>query len=364
MMLRSISFCMAVLASIAAVRTGQACTTFFVANGPERLLGKSYDWDMGQALVVFNKANVKKTSLLFSPNLRAVFWVSKYASLTFNQYGWEFPNGGMNEAGLAVEVMVSETQYPPIDQRPSLNELQWIQYQLDNFATVAELAANAPLINIVPIRGGVHYLTCDRSQSCAAIEYLDGRLVVHTGADMIARTLTNNTYAESVAYLKRYHGFGGTLPIPRSSGSLDRFVRASWMVSQAAGQVQDMTSYAFSVLDSVRAGSLTKWNIVYDLQRLRVHYRTAASTQIKVVDMDAFDRSCEEPALALNIETSARGNATGLFRTIRLEDNLGLVGESVRPYEDRYPGITERVGRFPTMFSCASGMGVVLQGAN
>ena len=32
-------------------------------------------------------------------------WVSKYGSVTFNQYGRELPTGGMNEAGLVVETI-------------------------------------------------------------------------------------------------------------------------------------------------------------------------------------------------------------------------------------------------------------------
>ena len=32
-------------------------------------------------------------------------WQSKYASVTFNQYGVELPTGGINEKGLVVEIM-------------------------------------------------------------------------------------------------------------------------------------------------------------------------------------------------------------------------------------------------------------------
>jgi choloylglycine hydrolase len=50
----------------------------------------------------------------------------------------------MNEAGLVVEIMwLKESEYPPPDEHPTVNELQWVQYQLDNFATVTEVAANA-----------------------------------------------------------------------------------------------------------------------------------------------------------------------------------------------------------------------------
>jgi penicillin V acylase-like amidase (Ntn superfamily) len=39
-------------------------------------------------------------------------WVSRYGSVTFNQYGCENPTGGMNEAGLVVEQMwLDESAY-------------------------------------------------------------------------------------------------------------------------------------------------------------------------------------------------------------------------------------------------------------
>ncbi len=47
------------------------------------------------------------------------------------------------ESGLVVEELsYSPTQYPAPDARPALNELQWIQYQLDNHRSVQEVIAS------------------------------------------------------------------------------------------------------------------------------------------------------------------------------------------------------------------------------
>ena len=81
-----------------------------------------------------------------------ISWVSKYGSITFNQYGKEFPTGGMNEKGLVVELMwLDETRYPEPDQRGVLNVLQWIQYQLDNSQTIDEVIASDKKIRIAVI---------------------------------------------------------------------------------------------------------------------------------------------------------------------------------------------------------------------
>ena len=64
-------------------------------------------------------------------------WTSRFGSLTFNQYGREFPSGGINEKGLVVELMwLDDTRYPAPDGRGELPTLQWIQYQLDTAANV------------------------------------------------------------------------------------------------------------------------------------------------------------------------------------------------------------------------------------
>src|SRR5436305_3006577 len=86
------------------VNPALACTTFCLKNRGEVLFGGNYDWDIGDGLVFVNKRGVAKTAAdVDSPN--PAKWVSEYGSVTFNQYGRENPMGGMNEAGLVVEVM-------------------------------------------------------------------------------------------------------------------------------------------------------------------------------------------------------------------------------------------------------------------
>jgi hypothetical protein len=44
-------------------------------------------------MLVVNKRGVSKTALVDPPN-RSAKWTSRYGSLTFNQFGREFPSGG------------------------------------------------------------------------------------------------------------------------------------------------------------------------------------------------------------------------------------------------------------------------------
>jgi penicillin V acylase-like amidase (Ntn superfamily) len=81
-----------------------ACTTFFINNNGQMVFGRNYDWVTDAGIVCTNLKGLSKTSML-TENGETISWISQYGSITFNQYGKEFPTGGMNEKGLVVELM-------------------------------------------------------------------------------------------------------------------------------------------------------------------------------------------------------------------------------------------------------------------
>ena len=85
--------------------SSSACTTACLSGARGPLIAKSYDWHSNEGLVFINKAGVQKSAFLVDVGPAAT-WTSKYASVTFNQYGREMPNG-MNTAGLVVEHVVA-----------------------------------------------------------------------------------------------------------------------------------------------------------------------------------------------------------------------------------------------------------------
>jgi choloylglycine hydrolase len=317
-------------------------------------VGKSYDYEIGIGHAFLNKSGVAKSALPTFPGMRPVRWTSKYASLTFNQFGREFPQSGMNEKGLVVEIMwLSTSRFPKPGPEEAINELQWIQYQLDNHESVAAMVEHASSPVVLSTYGKVHYLACDRTGQCAAFEYLDGKLVVTPPERMQANTLTNSTYTESVARLKRHAGFGGKLPVPKSNSSLDRFVRASSLAAELARKPGDRVKEAFQILDSVKNGEYTQWNMVYDLERMRVHFRTRASQSIKSIDFAKFEPSCRTPARVLDMNAGHQGDVTGEFWDATFEANQRLTEESFRHLSGKLPpGAAASVAAFPRSFSC------------
>jgi choloylglycine hydrolase len=268
--------------------------------------------------------------------------------------------GGMNEAGLVVETMaLPGGEFPKPDSRPFVNRLQWRQYQLDNFATVEELIGSNEKVRIAPAdsksRFGSHYLVCDKRGECAAVDFIDGKMVVHTGETMPVSVLTNHTYAESLDCWE-----GGRLLSSDPNNSINRFVRTANLVSSYDREtVGPPVDYAFEVLKKAaktsNSRSPTMWSIVYDQQELRVYIRTAANSNIRVVDLKSLDFSCTTPVKVLDINTSFSGDLTKDFHDYTQQINHNLIHNSFRmtPFLERIPQVViERYGIYPESTVC------------
>ncbi len=280
----------------------RACTTFAMGAGERLLVGKSYDWDTPHGLVLLNRRGLKKQALVLAAGVKPASWTARYGSLTFNQYGREMPNGGINEAGLVVEIMwLSSTRHPALaPDRPTVNELQWIQYLLDTSGTLKEALAAARKLQVARIHGQVHYMVCDRAGACGTFEYLAGKLVVHHGKRLPARVLTNSTYKRSAAALRRHRGG----KVPGGSGSLARFVRAASLANKA-GKAPTVKQ-AFAALESVAQGEYTRWQIVYESAAGKVHFRVPGR-EARTVNVKALDFACSAPVKVMDLHGSVLG---------------------------------------------------------
>ena len=333
----------AALVLLTTVPAAQACTTFVLDDCGRPVFGRNYDWSVEDALVIVNKRDVIKSAFLLDPlGNNPAAWVSKYGSVTFNQISREYPCGGMNEAGLVVEVMVvGERTSMPQDGRPTVNNLQWIQYQLDNFATVAEVLEQCAKLRVVDDAGfALHYLVADREGRTAALEVINSEFVCHTGRTMPVQVLANDTYEDDMDFMKSCEGFGGTRPVPKDTGSNARFVRAAAGVRKfLPGPDTSAVAAAFTILDEV-GQSGTMWTIVYEIAKSRIHFRTKSQAPVRIIDLSRFDFSCKTPVKVLDINAPGQGDMTGKFADYSLAANQKLI-QSVfdqlaflRPYKE------------------------------
>ena len=317
-------------ALLAGLGGSQACTTFFISKNGQLAFGRNYDWITDAGYITKNNRGLLKTSFK-NPEGSTIKWVSRYGSLTFNQYGKEFPTGGMNEKGLVVELMwLDGSQYQKVDERPTVNVLQWIQYQLDNCATVDEVIATDKLLRIDASNPPLHYLVADASGKAATVEFLNGKLVVHKGNDLPIPVLTNTDYASSTKAVKASGILEGNTSTTFNDNSLQRFAKACSMVNEFKqnDSKQSLIDFSFDVLKNVAQPGWTKWSIVYDVSNKTVYFKTAMFTSVKSVAFSDFDFDCASPSLALNMNQSLQGKVSKEFKTFTNEDNKRLLNKS------------------------------------
>jgi len=220
------------------------------------------------------------------------------------------PNGGMNEAGLVIEVLwLSGVEYPsPLETKNTVNELQWLQYHLDNHSTVEEVLQSDVLIQIVPVFAPLHYFVADRQGNAAVVEYINGKLVAHTGNELKHTAITNDTYDKSEEYLAQHDNE----QYMSRNASFKRFERIAQLIREFNNQ-KPAVEYAFQILDSVWVRNWTRWNMVYDLQNRQIQIRTDKHRQIRVLNFADFDFTKDASVLYYDINTDAEGNIRNQF---------------------------------------------------
>jgi choloylglycine hydrolase len=319
-------YCIFIFITLVLFETSEACTTFNLIDTNTNVFGKNYDWYPNEGLIIINKRNLSKTSMQLQNAIGSpVSWKSKYGSITFNQYGREFPTGGINEAGLVVEaMMVPGVEYPAPDERPYIGKFQWRQYQLDNCGTVEEVIGTDSRIRITdPSKGPrQHYLVSDRTGNCAVIEFIEGKMVFRSGETLPLRALSNTLYDESVGFWKDQ----SLLPTDPHR-SVGRFLSVAKMLTNTDSS-KSAVEYSFDILKSALQNNMTRWSIVYDIRNLQVFFRTPGNAKIRFIDMNAVDFSCRSPVRVLDVNADLSGDVTSGFQDYTPQVNRNLIGNA------------------------------------
>jgi penicillin V acylase-like amidase (Ntn superfamily) len=333
------------------------CTTFVLDNNGQPVYGKNADWSHIPGFVIVNKRGVAKTPMPLpkEPSAKQISWTSKFGSVTFNFEGRELPFEGLNEAGLFISSMglFADTEYPQPDSRPAVNGLQWVQYQLDNFSTVAEVIASDKNMRIQGDNSmGGHYLVSDPSGRCASIECIKGEFVCHTGWTMPAKVLANSPYDQSIVYYRqqRFTNFFLPIPIPDDNRpSLDRFAVAADRVKRYrplwSGPAVD---YAFQILQNVEinpGNHSALWSAVYDSANKRIYFRSWNNDRVRWFDISSFDFSCTVPVKVLDTSADLSGDVSNSFVDYTKEIDIEMLkswgfSQGAIEYLSSYPDTT------------------------
>jgi choloylglycine hydrolase len=311
------------LIGLLSASTAFTCSrVLWVAGDGQVFVGRTQDWTekAGSAFRVYPRGIERVGAVAENPHR----WTSKYGSLVLSAYDMG-SHEGFNEKGVCAHVLylAGASDYGKRDpKQEAIGVMQWVQYYLDNFATVAEAVEATKQIpfqiETLVLPNGfptlIHMSIGDKSGDSAVIEYIDGKAKVYH--DKRFTVMTNEpTYDKQIENLKQYRTFGGDKPLPGERTPTDRFVRAAYYANglpKPANQGEG-AAYMFSVIRniSVPFGSpdpskpniaSTIFRTVQDLTGGRYYFESTFAPNVVWIDITKVDFSQGQPEMELKVE--------------------------------------------------------------
>ncbi|MBK8492952.1 MAG: linear amide C-N hydrolase [Saprospirales bacterium] len=277
------------LTILATINVAYPCSAVVLKNGDQILLAKNFDWTYRDGIIVKNLRGTNKIAY-FTHKGEQAQWTSKYGSVTFNQNGKEMPYGGMNEKGLVVEMLWLElTKYNISEEKLYVNELEWIQYQLDNFENVQQVISHLDNLKIYPIKGKIHYIITDSTGESVIIEYLNGKATAYEKEANTCQAITNNAVLSSEPYKNQIKGIRKNNTAPTY-----RYYQLEQEVLTINSQRKLNEAYAFDMLKKVtiyKGSFKTMWSIVYNINQKSISFFTDTHKEIKTINILDLDFS-------------------------------------------------------------------------
>lgn len=308
----------------------RACSRLLYETGTGTyIVARSMDW---------NDATAKTSLWAFPQGLQRdggagahpITWTAKYGSVIATLYDAATVDG-MNEKGLVGNVLyLAESDYgdPAKTGKATISIGAWLQYFLDNYATVDEAVKamhDPPFTVVAPILpngrpASGHLSISDSSGDSAIFEYLAGKLVVHHGRQY--RVMTNSpTYDQQLALDAYWKLIGGNKFLPGTISAADRFVRLSYSL-EASPKFKDRDLAVASAFSQIRAISVplgmsdpkhpnissTLWRTVTDDDAKRYYFESVVFPEVFWVDLAKFDLKPGASPMMLAVE---RGRPLG-----------------------------------------------------
>ncbi|MFM0436200.1 linear amide C-N hydrolase [Paraburkholderia strydomiana] len=310
-----------------------ACTrVVYLGDNDDVITARSMDWKLDVATNLYILPRGIARTGESGPN--SLKWTAKYGSVVATGYDVSTTDG-MNEKGLAAQLLwLVESQYPPFDKnsKPGLTIAAWAQYVLDNFATVSEAVAaleKEPFTIVTDNVPGeqrlttLHLAMSDATGDSAIVEYIGGKQIIHHGRQY--QVMTNSpTFDEQLALNEYWKQIGGTVWLPGTNRSADRFARASFYVN-AIPTSEDPAIALASVFSVIRNASVpfgittpgepnissTRWRTVADHKRMLYFFESALTPSTFWVDLKKVDFSAGAPVKRLDLGKDQRNTFGG-----------------------------------------------------
>lgn len=323
----------------------EACSRVFSsarANGQAMVVGRTMDLFMSD-----NAALVQRSPGMTAGGFQGVNdantkrWQVRFGSVGVLSLGTVLSDG-LNERGLNANLLYLDgSRYETrLGDRSGVSNLSMVAYVLDNFATVQEALAGLRQVQVVSDRllnraWGLHLSLADRSGDSAVVEFIDGRMVVHRGAE--TAVMTNEPPLDwQLRNLKRYKPFGGSLALPGDVDPPSRFVRGSTYLSTLpkASSQDDAAANLHGVMKniSVPAGAKdysggtavaswdTLWTVIANMSSGSYAFQLAHNPYPVWVELDKLSWNAGGGMRVLNVQSpELTGDVTALLNRAPLQ---------------------------------------------
>ncbi|REK74274.1 linear amide C-N hydrolase [Paenibacillus paeoniae] len=314
-------------------------TAIYLSRGEVKIMGKNQDVPYEGVYLFTNKRGIAKKAMIMSP-VMPMEWMSRLGSVTVSQVGKEYPNGGMNEAGLVVEqTTLRSSVYPEVGTFPAIGELPFIQLLLDTCENVQEAIEMAARVRIVDPMSRLHYMMGDALGNCAVLEYVNGEMKVYDKESLPKTILANTPYCDALADLEDTHNGWQRSYDDYARNSMERFTIAAAAASLPVPSGRNSrTVYMLDALTAAKRED-TAYSLMYDIADKRLYFRTERSPSLKMLDLAHLDFSPEATALALDLQQPEGGDAGSRLATYDRSLNFRVVQSFFRD-----PTLTEAFG--------------------
>lgn len=316
-----------------------ACSRVLLNSpGGPVVVGRNMDWinSMPVDFYVIPRG-LDRTGMV---NSKPAQWKSKYGLLALVRNGAGVMDG-INEKSLSGHMLWLGTSDYGIreKEKPAISLGIWLQYCLENYASVKEVAESFEKnpIQIVTtqfdgLKASTHLAFEDASGDSLVLEYQGGKAKVYHSR--LNTVMTNDpVYSKQLENLKNYKGFGGMKSLPGSNEPADRFVRAAFYLQglPKPANGQEAVAYMFSVIrnvsqpfgevnaEALRKGqphnSPTRWRTVIHHTDGVFYYESTVSPDIIWVNHKQLDFSLKAGLRKLDLQEGRLiGDCTEKFK--------------------------------------------------
>ncbi|CBV42512.1 linear amide C-N hydrolase [Halomonas elongata] len=337
---RAVTSALVVAVGLVSFQTADACTRIlWNDNELATVVGRTMDWPESTepALTVMPRGierNGGMTGSVVTVKENPAKWTSEYASMVTTVYGIGSVDG-FNEKGLAGHLLyLNDTDFGTRDaSKPGVQAGLWLQFVLDNAATVDEALELLDTVQVVMTeanghKSNVHLAIEDGSGDSAIIEYIDGAPVVHHNPEH--QVMTNDpTYDKQLELLAQqdFSNPSSDTPLPGNVKATDRFQRAAYYLAMLPEPKNEREAIA-GILAIARNVSVpfgapykdfgvynTEYRTAMNLNDRRYYFELTTSPNVIWTDLTEFDLTDGAPVMTLDPDNvDLAGNVTASFK--------------------------------------------------